>query len=39
MEALLQELPPARAAAVASKASGQPRDVLYSLALQLRPAR
>ena len=39
LEALLQELPPARAAAVASKASGQPRDVLYSLALQLRPAR
>jgi 16S rRNA (cytidine1402-2'-O)-methyltransferase len=39
LEALLQELPPARAAAVASRASGQPRDVLYRLALQLKPAR
>lgn len=39
LEALLQELPPARAAAVASKASGQPRDALYRLALQLKPAR
>jgi 16S rRNA (cytidine1402-2'-O)-methyltransferase len=37
LEALLQELPPARAAAVASRASGQPRDVLYRLALQLKP--
>ena len=30
---------PARAAAVASRASGQPRDVLYRLALQLKPVR
>lgn len=37
LEALLQELPPARAAAVASRASGQPRDALYRLALQLKP--
>jgi len=39
LEALLQELPPARAAAVAAKASGQPREVLYRLALQLKPER
>ena len=39
LEALLQELPPARAAAVAARASGQPRDVLYRLALQLKPER
>lgn len=39
LEALLQELPPARAAAVAAKASGQPRDALYRLALQLKPVR
>lgn len=39
LEALLQELPPARAAAVASRASGQPRDALYRLALQLKPGR
>jgi 16S rRNA (cytidine1402-2'-O)-methyltransferase len=39
LEALLQDLPPARAAAVASRASGQPRDALYRLALQLKPAR
>jgi len=39
LEALLQDLPPARAAAVAAKASGQPRDALYRLALQLKPAR
>jgi 16S rRNA (cytidine1402-2'-O)-methyltransferase len=39
LEALLQELPPARAAAVASRASGQPRDALYRLALQLKPER
>lgn len=38
LEALLQELPPARAAAVASRASGQPRDALYRLALQLKLA-
>ncbi|MGZ8253635.1 MAG: 16S rRNA (cytidine(1402)-2'-O)-methyltransferase [Burkholderiaceae bacterium] len=39
LEALLQELPPARAAAVAAKASGQPRDALYRLALLLKPPR
>jgi len=39
IEALLQELPPARAAAVAAKASGQPREALYRLALQLKPER
>ena len=39
LEALLQDLPPARAAAVAARASGQPRDALYRLALQLKPAR
>lgn len=39
LEALLQELPPARAAAVACRASGQPRDALYRLALQLKPTR
>lgn len=39
LEALLQELPPARAAAVASRASGQPRDLVYRLAMQLKPAR
>jgi 16S rRNA (cytidine1402-2'-O)-methyltransferase len=39
LEALLQELPPARAAAVAARASGQPREALYRLALQLKPAR
>jgi 16S rRNA (cytidine1402-2'-O)-methyltransferase len=39
LEALLQELPPARAAALAAKASGEPRDALYRLALQLKPAR
>ena len=39
LEALLQELPPARASAVAARASGQPRDVLYRLALQLKPER
>jgi 16S rRNA (cytidine1402-2'-O)-methyltransferase len=39
LEALLLELPPARAAAIAAKASGQPRDALYRLALQLKPAR
>jgi 16S rRNA (cytidine1402-2'-O)-methyltransferase len=39
LDALLQELPPARAAAIASRASGQPRDVLYRLALQLKTGR
>lgn len=36
---LVQELPPARAAAVAARASGCPRDALYRLAMQLKPAR
>ena len=36
LEALLQELPPARAAALAAKASGIERDALYRLALQLK---
>jgi 16S rRNA (cytidine1402-2'-O)-methyltransferase len=39
LEALLQEMPPARAAALAAKASGEPRDALYRLALQLKPTR
>lgn len=39
IEALVQELPPARAAAVAARASGEPREDLYRLALQLKPAR
>ena len=39
LEALLQELPPARAAAIAAKVSGQPRDALYQLAMHLKTAR
>ena len=39
LEVLLQELPPARAAALAAKASGRPRDELYRLALLLKPGR
>jgi 16S rRNA (cytidine1402-2'-O)-methyltransferase len=39
LDALLQELPPARAAAVAARASGQSRDALYRLAMQLKPVR
>lgn len=38
LEALLHELPPARAAALAARASGQPRDQLYRLAMQLKPS-
>lgn len=34
--ALLDEMPPARAAAIAAKVSGQPKQVLYSLALKLK---
>ncbi len=34
--ALLGEMPPARAAAIAAKVSGQPRQALYALALQLK---
>jgi 16S rRNA (cytidine1402-2'-O)-methyltransferase len=33
---LLEEMPPARAAAIAAKASGQPKQALYALALQLK---
>jgi 16S rRNA (cytidine1402-2'-O)-methyltransferase len=36
LEALLQELPPARAAALAAKASGIDRNALYRRALQLK---
>ena len=33
---LLEEMPPSRAAAIAAKASGQPKPALYALALQLK---
>ena len=33
---LLEEMPPARAAAIAAKASGLPKQALYALALQLK---
>ncbi|HVE90628.1 MAG TPA: 16S rRNA (cytidine(1402)-2'-O)-methyltransferase [Burkholderiaceae bacterium] len=33
---LLEELPPARAAAIAARASGQPKQALYTLALRLK---
>lgn len=33
---LLKELPPARAASIAAKASGQPRQAIYALALRLK---
>jgi 16S rRNA (cytidine1402-2'-O)-methyltransferase len=33
---LLEELPPSRAAAIAAKASGQPKQMLYALAMQLK---
>ena len=36
LSALLEEMPPARAAAIAAKASGRPRQLLYSLALRLQ---
>ncbi|MBA2549369.1 MAG: 16S rRNA (cytidine(1402)-2'-O)-methyltransferase [Burkholderiaceae bacterium] len=36
LAALLEELPPARAAAIAAKASGQPKSAMYALALQLK---
>jgi 16S rRNA (cytidine1402-2'-O)-methyltransferase len=39
LEELVQELPPARVAAIAARASGRPRDALYRLAMQLKPAR
>ncbi len=35
---LLEEMPPARAAAIAAKASGQPKQALYALALRLKSA-
>jgi 16S rRNA (cytidine1402-2'-O)-methyltransferase len=37
LAALVQELPPARAAAVAAKATGLPREMLYRRALDLKP--
>lgn len=37
LEALLAELPPSRAARVAAKITGLPRDVLYAQALAMKP--
>ncbi len=39
LEALVAELPPARAARVASAATGLPRDALYAQAVALKPPR
>jgi 16S rRNA (cytidine1402-2'-O)-methyltransferase len=39
LEALLGELPPARAAAVVSQLTGVPRETVYQAALELRGAR
>jgi 16S rRNA (cytidine1402-2'-O)-methyltransferase len=36
LTALLEEMPPSRAAAIAAKASGLPKQALYALALQLK---
>ena len=38
LSTLLEEMPPARAAAIAAKASGHPKQALYALALQLKSA-
>ena len=38
LAALIVELPPARAARVASAATGLPRDALYAQALALKPS-
>ncbi|MEP6607438.1 MAG: 16S rRNA (cytidine(1402)-2'-O)-methyltransferase [Burkholderiaceae bacterium] len=38
LTALLDELPPARAAAIAAKASGQSKQAIYALALRLKSA-
>ncbi len=38
LSVLLEEMSPSRAAAIAAKASGQPKSALYKLALQLKPA-
>ena len=38
LTALLEEMPPSRAAAIAAKASGQQKQALYALALQLKSA-
>jgi len=37
LDALLAELPPSRAARVAARISGLPRDVLYAQALAMKP--
>jgi 16S rRNA (cytidine1402-2'-O)-methyltransferase len=39
LTALVDELPPARAARVAAAVTGLPRDALYAQALELKPAR
>lgn len=39
LEALVDELPPARAAAVVSRITGVPREIVYQAALELRSTR